>query len=146
MRVNDAEFAELEDAWLARDINIPLVALDSPYREITRPVLEYIRGIRRASPRDVVTIFIPEFVVGRPWEHLLHNQTALRLKARLLFEPGVMVTSVPWQLRPTKRNPAVEPRRWPDGANDLQRFPNPCPVRRSGGARRDESTTGTPQR
>jgi hypothetical protein len=46
-----------------------------------------------------VTVFIPEYVVGRWWEQLLHNQSALRLKARLLFEPGVMVTSVPWQLR-----------------------------------------------
>jgi hypothetical protein len=50
------------------------------------------------SPRDVVCVFIPEYVVGRWWEHLLHNQSAFRLKARLLFRPGVMVTSVPWQL------------------------------------------------
>ena len=54
--------------------------------------------MRRDSPRDVVTVFIPEYVVGRWWEHLLHNQSALRIKARLLYEPGVMVTSVPWQL------------------------------------------------
>src|SRR4029079_10211010 len=87
---------------VARDIDVPLVMLDSPYREITRPVLEYIRNIHRDSPRDVVTIFIPEYVVGRWWQNLLHNQTALRLKARLLFEPGVMVTSVPWQLSSTK--------------------------------------------
>jgi hypothetical protein len=46
----------------------------------------------------VVTVFIPEYVVGRWWENLLHNQSALRLKGRLLFQPGVMVTSVPWQL------------------------------------------------
>ena len=46
----------------------------------------------------MVTVFIPEYVVGHWWEHLLHNQSALRLKGRLLFEPGVMVTSVPWQL------------------------------------------------
>ena len=58
--------------------------------------------VRRHSPRDVVTVFIPEYVVGRWWEQLLHNQSALRLKARLLFEPGVMVTSVPWQLRSTR--------------------------------------------
>src|SRR3954464_2278842 len=50
------------------------------------------------SPRDVVTVFIPEYVVGHWWENLLHNQSALRLKGRLLFTPGVMVTSVPWQL------------------------------------------------
>lgn len=72
--------------------------LDSPYRETTWPAVDYIRGLRRSGPRDVVTVFIPEYVVGRWWEQLLHNQSALRLKARLLFEPGVMVTSVPWEL------------------------------------------------
>jgi hypothetical protein len=51
----------------------------------------------------MVTVFIPEYVVGRWWEQLLHNQSALRLKARLLFEPGVMVTSVPWQLHSSER-------------------------------------------
>ena len=89
----------LQREWSEHDIDIPLVILNSPYREMTRPVLDYIRGLRRNSPRDVVTVFIPEYVVGRWWEQLLHNQSALRLKARLLFEPGVMVTSVPWQLR-----------------------------------------------
>ena len=83
-------------------IDIPLVVLDSPFREITRPFLRYLRGVRRHSPRDVITVFIPEYVVGRWWEQLLHNQSALRLKTRLLFEPGVMVTSVPWQLQSTR--------------------------------------------
>ena len=72
--------------------------LDSPFREVTRPILSYVRDIHRESPRDLVTVYIPEYVVGRWWEHLLHNQSALRLKGRLLFTPGVMVTSVPWQL------------------------------------------------
>ena len=77
---------------------MPLTVIDSPYREITRPIIDFVKSLRRDSPRDVVTVFIPEYVVGRWWEHLLHNQSALRLKGRLLFEPGVMVTSVPWQL------------------------------------------------
>jgi hypothetical protein len=54
--------------------------------------------VRTDNPRDVVTVFIPEYVVGHWWEQFLHNQSALRLKGRLLFQPGVMVTSVPWQL------------------------------------------------
>jgi hypothetical protein len=95
------ETAGLQQQWLDGDVPIPLVVLDSPYREVTRPVLKYLRDLRRESPRDVVSVFIPEYVVGHWWEQLLHNQTALRLKARLLFEPGVMVTSVPWQLRST---------------------------------------------
>jgi hypothetical protein len=78
---------------------VPLTVLHSPYREITGPVLDYVRDIRLKSPRDVVTVFIPEYVVGRWWEQLLHNQSALRLKSRLLFQSGVMVTSVPYQLR-----------------------------------------------
>ena len=99
VRLDDEDTKKLERAWVEHDIDVPLVVLDSPYREMTGPVLQYIRGLRKQSPRDVVTVFIPEYVVGRWWEHILHNQSALRLKARLLFEPGVMVTSVPWQLR-----------------------------------------------
>ena len=73
--------------------------LHSPYRELVRPIVEYATEIRKANPRGVVAVYIPEYVVGRWWEQLLHNQTALRLKGRLLFTPGVMVTSVPYQLR-----------------------------------------------
>jgi hypothetical protein len=58
-----------------------------------------VKGLRRESPRDAVSVIIPEYVVGHWYEHLLHNQSALRLKGRLLFTPGVMVTSVPYQLR-----------------------------------------------
>ncbi|MCO6009706.1 APC family permease [Actinoallomurus purpureus] len=92
------EADRLERAWAERDIPVPLTILDSPYRDITGPVLDYVTRIRLRSPRDVVCVFIPEYVVGRWWEHLLHNQSAFRLKARLLFRTGVMVTSVPWQL------------------------------------------------
>uniref|UniRef100_UPI003B3B4E1F APC family permease n=1 Tax=Pseudactinotalea sp. TaxID=1926260 RepID=UPI003B3B4E1F len=86
------------EAWDAAGIPLPLTVLDSPFREITRPVLEYVRSLRRSSPRDLVVVYIPEYVVGHWWEQLLHNQSALRLKARLLFTPGVVVASVPWQL------------------------------------------------
>jgi amino acid transporter len=96
--VDAAETKALRDEWERRGINVPLKILDSPYREITRPVVEYVRGLRRESPRDVVSVVIPEYVVGHWYEHLLHNQSALRLKGRLLFTPGVMVTSVPYQL------------------------------------------------
>ncbi len=89
----------LMQAWEEARLPVPLKVLASPYREITKPILDYVRDIRRKSPRDVVTVYIPEYVVGRWWEQLLHNQSALRLKGRLLFTPGVMVTSVPFQLR-----------------------------------------------
>ncbi|HEY3513084.1 MULTISPECIES: APC family permease [Kribbella] len=84
--------------WTERDIPVPLKVLSSPYRDVTGPVLGYVKDIRRTSPRDLVAVFIPEYVVGHWWEALLHNQSALRLKARLLFQPGVMVINVPWQL------------------------------------------------
>jgi amino acid transporter len=87
------------DEWDARGIDVPLKILDSPYRELIRPVVDYAKAIREAQPRGVVAVFIPEYVVGRWWEQLLHNQTALRLKTRLLFTPGVMMTSVPFQLQ-----------------------------------------------
>ncbi|MEU1804766.1 APC family permease [Streptomyces sp. NPDC019937] len=98
INVDPAETKALQSAWSERGIDVPLKILDSPYREITRPVIDYVKGLRRESPRDVVSVYIPEYVVGHWYEHLLHNQSALRLKGRLLFTPGVMVTSVPWQL------------------------------------------------
>ncbi|MBA3488172.1 MAG: APC family permease, partial [Longispora sp.] len=98
VNVDDSDTRALQADWDARSVPVPLTVIDSPYREITKPIVDYVKSVRRDSPRDVVTVFIPEYVVGRWWENLLHNQSALRLKGRLLFEPGVMVTSVPWQL------------------------------------------------
>lgn len=89
----------LLEEWDERNTGVPLKVLHSPYRELVRPIVDYAMEIRRANPRGVVAVYIPEYVVGRWWEQLLHNQTALRLKGRLLFAPGVMVTSVPFQLR-----------------------------------------------
>ncbi|WP_448058480.1 APC family permease [Cellulomonas hominis] len=97
VRSNPAETERLMAAWEARPVPVPLTVLDSPYRDITRPAVDYVANIRRHSPRDVVAVYIPEYVVEHWWEQLLHNQSALRLKARLLFQPGVMVTSVPWR-------------------------------------------------
>jgi amino acid transporter len=98
VRVDAEESERLAQDWEARGIPVPLRELDSPYREVTRPIVDYVRRIRRESPRDLVVVFIPEYVVGHWWEQILHNQSALRLKTRLHYTPGVMVTSVPWQL------------------------------------------------
>ncbi len=94
-----ATTARVLEEWDDRRIDVPLKVLYSPYREIIRPIVDYTRSIRDANPRGVTAVYIPEYVVGRWWEQLLHNQTALRLKTRLLFTAGVMVTSVPYQLR-----------------------------------------------
>jgi amino acid transporter len=98
VNVEPDETKALQDEWDRRDIPVPLKALDSPYREITRPIVEYVKSLRSGHPRDVVVVYIPEYVLGRWYEQFLHNQSALRLKGRLLFTPGVMVASVPWQL------------------------------------------------
>jgi amino acid transporter len=103
VNVDEADTKRLVRDWERRKIPVPLKVVESPYREITKPVLDYVKRIRSNNPRDVVTVFIPEYVVGHWWEQILHNQSALRLKGRLLFQPGIMVTSVPWQLRSSER-------------------------------------------
>ncbi|QIG42877.1 APC family permease [Nocardioides anomalus] len=97
--IDPADTNRLLEDWDERRLEVPLKVLHSPYRELVRPIVEYATEIRKANPRGVVAVYIPEYVVGRWWEQVLHNQTALRLKGRLLFTPGVMVTSVPYQLR-----------------------------------------------
>jgi len=114
--VDDGETRELVHKWQDSDISVPLKVVASPYREITRPVLDYVKRITKESPRTVVTVFIPEYVVGHWWEQILHNQSALRLKGRLLFMPGVMVTSVPWQLNSSERLKALEAQSAPGDA------------------------------
>jgi amino acid transporter len=106
IQVDEQETERLREEWTRHGIDVALVVLQSPYREVTNPVVDYVRRIRSSNPRDVITVFIPEYVVGRWWEQLLHNQSPLRLKLRLIFEPGVMVTSVPYQLRSAGRHPA----------------------------------------
>ena len=106
--VDPEDIAQLTRDWEALDLPVPLRVLDSPFREIGRPILKYVRSIRRESPRDLVVVYIPEYVVGHWWETLLHNQSALRLKGRLLFTPGVVVASVPWQLESTQGQTGLE--------------------------------------
>ena len=114
--VDDAETRELVHRWEDSEISVPLKVIASPYREITRPVLDYVKRVSKESPRTVVTVFIPEYVVGHWWEQVLHNQSALRLKGRLLFEPNVMVTSVPWQLSSSERLKTLQPHAAPGDA------------------------------
>jgi hypothetical protein len=98
VQTDPQESRDLMAEWQAQEIPVPLVVVDSPYREVTRPIIEYVSNVHRRSPRDVVAVYVPEYVVNHWWEHILHNQTALRIKTRLLFLPGVMVTSVPTQI------------------------------------------------
>ncbi|MGH3794376.1 MAG: APC family permease [Pseudonocardiaceae bacterium] len=140
VNVDDASTQGLVADWEARDLPVPLKVVESPYREITRPVVDYVKRIRSSNPRNVVTVFIPEYVVGHWWEQILHNQSALRLKGRLLFEPGVMVTSVPWQLRSSAR--FAERDSFVPGVVRRGLEPGPDTVPTDGGARAESSAPG----
>ena len=85
----------LREQWSRFDLDIPLDVVDSPFQEITDPVLEYLDRLDERWRSDVITVIIPELVVRHWWQQLLHNQTALWLKVRLLFREGTVVTSIP---------------------------------------------------
>jgi amino acid transporter len=99
VEVDPEDTKALRQEWVRRDIPVPLKIIASPYREITRPIIDYVKSLRSGNPRDLVIVYVPEYVVGHWYEQILHNQSALRLRVRLHFIPGVMVASVPWQLR-----------------------------------------------
>ena len=92
----DADQAELmAQNWLDYGFDVTLDIVSSPYRALTQPVLDYVDELDRRWDHDVITVVLPEFVVHHWWEQLLHNQSALFLKGRLLFRKGTVVTSVP---------------------------------------------------
>jgi hypothetical protein len=99
VELDEKEIEALKADWAAHEIEVPLTVIASPYREITRPVVDYVKRLRTEKPNDIVTVFIPEYVLGHWWEQLLHNQSAFRLKSRLLFQRRVVVASVPYQLK-----------------------------------------------
>jgi len=100
---------KIREAWerwqkhLAEEEETQLIIIESPYRSLSRPLLAYIDTIHELFPADTVTVILAEFVVAHWWEQILHNQTALRLKASLFFRPGIVVTSVPQHLRSRSR-------------------------------------------
>jgi amino acid transporter len=100
----DDDLDQLRAQWEEQDIDVPLETVCSPYRELVRPVLRFIDDLEQRYPHDTITVVIPEFVVGRWYEHLLHNQSALFLKGRLLFRERTVVTSVPYHLHALERS------------------------------------------
>jgi amino acid transporter len=106
--IDDAN--KVRDAWerwqknLAEEEETHLIIIESPYRSLARPLLAYIDTVHELFPDNTLTVILPEFVVAHWWENLLHNQTAFRLKASLLFRPGIVVTSVPQHLRSRQAN------------------------------------------
>ncbi len=96
--VDPDQTAELMKQWAEYQMPIALTVIDSPYRQVTAPFIEYVKQLRSRNPRDVVCVFIPDYVVRHWYQSILHNQTALLIRARLHFMTGVMVTSVPYQI------------------------------------------------
>ena len=97
--VEESETTRVMQEWTETGTDVPLEVVNSPYREVARPLLRLVRQIRGTAPDTVVTVIVPEFVVRKWWHQFLHNQSALSIKAALLFEPGVVVTSVPFHLQ-----------------------------------------------
>ena len=106
---DEAEIDAMRQGWKELGTNVPLVIIESPYRSLVSPLLAYIDEIDKQRPDDTICVVLPEFIARHWWEQILHNQTALRIKAALLFRPGTIVTSVPYHLA---RSPeaAREPR------------------------------------
>ena len=100
---NDAEAAAaVQQKWGYWGAGVRLVILNSPYRLLIEPLVGYIRELARSrQTNEVITIVVPQFVPERRWHNLLHAQTAIVLRFALLFEPGVVITSVPYQVRGT---------------------------------------------
>jgi amino acid transporter len=93
-----ASASTLRREWQEWEPGIEMVIIESPYRSLGGPLLAYIDALKDSNPRDTITVVLPEYVPSHWWEHLLHNQTALRLKAALLFHPGIVVTNVPYHM------------------------------------------------
>jgi amino acid transporter len=96
--VDHDETMRVVNEWANSVADVPLEAIDSPYREVTRPLVKYAKQLHASMPDSVVSVIVPEFVVRHWWHQFLHNQTALGIKYALVFEPGIVVTSVPYHL------------------------------------------------
>lgn len=96
--VDTEETQRVLNAWAEQVDDIPLEAIDSPYREVARPLLRYARSLRAQNPDAVISVIVPEFVVRKFWHQALHNQTALAIKQGVLFEPNMVLTSIPFHL------------------------------------------------
>lgn len=96
---DDEQAAErFQEEWRTEMPQVPLVIVESPYRSLISPLLAYIDAVRETHPDDTLMVILPEYVGSHWWEALLHNHTALRLKAALLLHPGIVVASVPYHM------------------------------------------------
>ncbi|CAN5251342.1 APC family permease [soil metagenome] len=96
--IDEAATAKLEKEWVEHNIKVPLKILESPYRDISMPLIKYIKHRRAENGSEVVTVYTPHYIVGHWWENLLHNHTARRIRHKLALVHGVVIAMVPWLL------------------------------------------------
>ena len=98
LSIDDAASEQLERDWAEQNIKVPLRIIASPYRDISVPLANYIKHRREEHGPEVVTVYMPQFIVGHWWENLLHNHKARRIRHKLVFVHGVVIALVPWLL------------------------------------------------
>lgn len=96
--IDDDAADRLDLEWASQNIKVPLRILESPYRDISAPLIKYLKARRATHGSEVITVYLPEFIVGHWWEHLLHNHKARRMRLKLMLVHGVVVALVPWLL------------------------------------------------
>jgi hypothetical protein len=102
VNIDDAASERLLDEWEKANIQVPLRIIESPYRDISMPLIHYIKGRREEFGPEVVTVYTPLYIVGHWWEQLLHNHKGRRIRQKLMLCPGVTVALVPWLLDSTR--------------------------------------------
>ena len=102
---NEEQAEQLHATWKKGHFRGNLVVIESPFRSLLRPLMMYISAMREVHPTDVIVVVLPEYVPAHWWEHLLHNQTALRIKAALLFQRGVITVDVPYHVKDETKAP-----------------------------------------
>jgi uncharacterized membrane protein SirB2 len=96
--ISEVSTAQLELDWIRQNIHVPLRIINSPYRDLSWPLIQHIREHRAKNGSEIVTVYLPQYIVGHWWEHALHNHKSRRLKMKLMLEHGVAIALVPWLL------------------------------------------------
>ena len=96
--IDDDAADKLDLEWASQNIKVPLHIIESPYRDISAPLIKYLKARRAKHGSEVITVYLPEYIVGHWWERLLHNHKAGRIRQKLMLVHGVAVTLVPWLL------------------------------------------------
>ena len=157
VNMGEGDWEGLRRAWKRQNIQVPLTMVESPYRMVSTPLINYIRAHREAHGSELVTVYVPVYIYGHWWEGLLHNRRTERMRNRLMLFPGVEVTLVPWLLdssralytRPERPLPGQSRRGQPSGADERRRAgeapTNSIPVVRKNGSTPTRRSTDAPR-